>query len=50
VVSLLGVRLGVSPVPLLPQESRISVPINIFINYLLKENLYKNRNSLEKSL
>ncbi|WP_352919149.1 hypothetical protein, partial [Peribacillus simplex] len=44
-VSLLGVNAcGVSPVPLLPQESRTSAPIN------LKSFCFKNNNLYEKSL
>ncbi|MBT2618471.1 hypothetical protein, partial [Bacillus sp. ISL-78] len=44
-VSLLGVNAcGVSPVPLLPQESRTSAPIN------LKWFRFKNNNLYEKSL
>ncbi|WP_230135607.1 hypothetical protein, partial [Peribacillus frigoritolerans] len=43
--SLLGVNAcGVSPVPLLPQESRTSAPIN------LKSFRFKNNNLYEKSL
>jgi hypothetical protein len=42
---LLGVNAcGVSPVPLLPQESRTSAPIN------LKSFRFKNHNLYEKSL
>ncbi|MBT2603499.1 hypothetical protein J7E55_10755, partial [Bacillus sp. ISL-53] len=44
-VSLLGVNAcGVSPFPLLPQESRTSAPIN------LKSFRFKNINLYEKSL